>query len=67
MDNALQVLPTLLSMLAAVVQLISAFYYAATAYMRGRRANFLPVRRLSNRYRIRERRAANPHSSDAVN
>ncbi len=34
MDNELQALLTLLSLLAAVIQLDSAFYHATTAYMR---------------------------------
>ena len=38
MDNELQALLTLLSMLAAVVQLNSAFYNAATAYTHRRQA-----------------------------
>lgn len=38
MDNGLQALLTLLSMLAAVVQLNSAFYNITTAYMHRRQA-----------------------------
>ncbi len=38
MDNALQVLLTLLSLLAAVVQLNSAFYNVTSAYMHKRQA-----------------------------
>ncbi len=41
MDNKLQVLLTLLSVLAAVVQLNSAFYHAVTAYMLRMQATIL--------------------------
>ncbi len=52
MDNKLQALPTLLSLLAAVVQLNKAFNNATTAYMRRRKAI---IRALSDYSRVRRR------------